>query len=154
MIVLDEELMVQMRTHLIGSGLKVVTTNGCFDLLHMGHLHLLREAKRLGDVLIVLVNTDDTVRRIKGDDRPVKNVYQRMNLLDEFKSVDFVIPLRERWPTRLLSVLCPDVHVKDDSYRELPMPEKDTILQLGGEVRFIKRKELHSTTQMIERIRG
>jgi D-beta-D-heptose 7-phosphate kinase/D-beta-D-heptose 1-phosphate adenosyltransferase len=134
-------------------GKKVVFTNGCFDLLHRGHLHLLREAKKLGDILIVAINSDDSVKRIKGPNRPVRPLAERADLLASLDVVDYVIWFDDIDPRRILKELRPNVLVKGGDWLKNEVVGADLIEQDGGEVTVIPYLEGHSTTHLIERIR-
>jgi D-beta-D-heptose 7-phosphate kinase/D-beta-D-heptose 1-phosphate adenosyltransferase len=137
-----------------GKGKKVVFTNGCFDLLHSGHLHLLREAKKLGDVLIVAINTDDSIRRLKGDGRPVLPLEERAELLAALDIVDYVTSFEESEPSRLIQQLQPDVLVKGGDWSQDQVVGRELVEENGGRVEVVPYLEGHSTTHIIERIRG
>lgn len=127
-------------------------TNGCFDLLHAGHIALLRAARRATDLLVVGINSDESVARLKGPQRPVCRLEDRVAVLDELRCVDVVVVLSHDVPTPEIAALRPDLCFKDDSYATLPMPERATIERYGGEVRLLQRIEGMSTTNTIETI--
>lgn len=133
----------------------VIWTNGCFDILHVGHLRLLQAARKLGDVLVVGVNSDEAVRRLKGPARPVVPASARVELLAGLECVDYVVLFDDLTPQRVLERLRPDVHVKGQDY-EPPngkaIPEMDTVLGYGGRMEFVPLYEQWSTTKLIERI--
>jgi rfaE bifunctional protein nucleotidyltransferase chain/domain len=134
-------------------GKVVVTTNGCFDLLHVGHIRYLEEARRLGDLLIVGVNSDASVRRIKGPDRPVVRDVERAEILAALACVDYVTVFDEPTPCELLAALRPDVHVKGGDYAPEDVIERDVVEKHGGRVVVGIRVPAQSTTDIIEAIR-
>ncbi len=136
------------------AGLKVVFTNGCFDVIHRGHVELLEFARSLGDVLIVGLNTDDSVRRLKGPDRPVNTLRDRAAVLLAIRWVDFVVPFSEDTPERLIRELRPDVLVKGGDYRLEEIVGADFVLSYGGEVKVFPYREGYSTTSILKRMRS
>jgi rfaE bifunctional protein nucleotidyltransferase chain/domain/rfaE bifunctional protein kinase chain/domain len=134
-------------------GRRVVFTNGCFDVLHRGHVGYLNQAKRLGDVLVVAVNSDESVRRLKGPDRPVNPAADRVAVLAALSCVDHVVVFDEDSPTALIELARPDVYVKGGDYRPDLIPEAPLVRRLGGEVRVLDYLYDRSTTRLIERIR-
>lgn len=136
-------------------GERVVLTNGCFDLLHPGHLRYLRQARALGDRLIVLVNSDESVRRLKGEGRPVNLLRHRMEMLSALEFVDWVAPFEEDTPREAICRLLPDVLVKGGDYTDITdIAGHDCVLQNGGDVKILKFVDGHSTTGLIAAIRG
>lgn len=133
---------------------KVVLTNGCFDLLHVGHVHLLREASKQGDVLIVAINSDDSVRRLKGGNRPLIAADERAALLAALNSVDSVVVFDEDTPRELLEEVRPDVLVKGGDYREDEVVGRRMIADWGGSVVLIPLVPERSTSGLVERIRS
>ncbi len=134
------------------SGKRVVFTNGCFDVLHAGHVEYLAWARGQGDALIVGLNEDDSVRRIKGPARPIVPFAERARVLTALRSVDAVVGFGERTPEVLLDKLRPDVHVKSSQYREEELPERDVVLKHGGVIKLAPHVEGVSTTDLIARI--
>ncbi len=130
----------------------VVFTNGCFDVLHAGHVAYLAWARAQGGALIVGLNSDDSVRRIKGPARPLVPFADRARVLTALRSVDAVVPFGERTPEVLLDKLRPDVHVKSSQYREEELPERDVVLQHGGVIKLAPHIDEISTTDLIARI--
>lgn len=135
------------------AGERIVFTNGCFDVVHAGHIAYLNEAKRLGDVLVVAVNSDESVRRLKGPDRPVNPDHDRCAVLAALSCVDHVTVFDEDTPERLLRATEPDLYVKGGDYRPEMLPEAPVVAEYGGEVRVLGYLADHSTSAMIERIR-
>ncbi len=131
---------------------RVVFTNGCFDVLHAGHVEYLAWARQQGDALVVGLNSDESVRRIKGERRPLVPFQERALLLIALRSVDGVVAFGERTPEVLLERIRPDVHVKSTQYREDELPERDVVLQHGGEIRLAPHVAGKSTTDIIARI--
>ena len=134
-------------------GERVVFTNGCFDILHVGHVSYLEEAKSCGDRLIVAVNDDESVRRLKGVGRPVNSLADRMAVLAGLASVDWVVPFAEDTPAELIAKLLPDVLVKGGDYRVDQIAGGDTVLKNGGEVRVLGFKPGRSTSALIDALR-
>ena len=134
------------------AGKRVVFTNGCFDVLHAGHVEYLAWAREQGDALIVGLNEDDSVRRIKGPARPIVPFADRARVLAALRSVDAVVGFGERTPEVLLDKIRPDVHVKSSQYREEELPERDVVLEHGGVIKLAPHIEGVSTTDLIARI--
>jgi D-beta-D-heptose 7-phosphate kinase / D-beta-D-heptose 1-phosphate adenosyltransferase len=135
-------------------GRRIVFTNGCFDVLHRGHVGYLAQAKRLGDVLIVAVNSDDSVRRLKGPERPVNPVEDRVAVLAALACVDHVVVFEEDSPANLIALVRPDVYVKGGDYRPEMIPEAPLVRRLGGEVVTLDYLPDRSTSKLINRIRA
>jgi len=132
---------------------KIVLTNGCFDLVHIGHLRTFVEAKKLGDLLIVGINSDQSVKSLKGETRPIISQEDRAELVSAMKPVDYVIIFDELNVSNLLEKINPDVYVKGGDYTLDNLPEKATIIRLGIEVKFIPVVVGISTTELVNRIR-
>jgi len=132
---------------------KVVMTNGCFDVLHAGHVAYLEEAKSLGDRLIVAINDDDSVRRLKGESRPVNRLEDRMLVLAGLASVDWVVPFSEDTPDRVIREVLPDVLVKGGDYRPDEIAGAKDVLKNGGEVRVLAFREGQSSSRIIDKLR-
>jgi rfaE bifunctional protein nucleotidyltransferase chain/domain len=143
---------VAWREDLRAEGRAVVFTNGCFDLLHAGHVEYLAWAREQGDALIVGLNEDESVRRIKGEARPIVPFAQRAAVLRALRSVDVVVGFGERTPEMLLDRIRPDVHVKSDQYREDELPERTVVLTHGGRIALAPHLARASTTDLIARI--
>lgn len=148
----DLEGAVQWREALRERGKTVVFTNGCFDVLHAGHVRYLAWARALGDALIVGLNDDESVRRIKGRARPVVPFGDRAELLLALRSVDAVVGFAERTPEFVLERLRPEIHVKSAQYREEELPERDVVLAYGGRIALAPHVAGKSTTETIARI--
>ncbi|MEU7103691.1 D-glycero-beta-D-manno-heptose 1-phosphate adenylyltransferase [Streptomyces sp. NPDC046215] len=135
-----------------GRGRRVVFTNGCFDLLHGGHVSCLSRAKDLGDLLVVGVNSDDSVRRLKGPQRPVTTLPERLRVLAALSCVDYVVPFDDDSPVALIGALKPDVYVKGGDYTMATLPEAPLVERLGGVVHLMPTVADTSTTDIIRRI--
>ncbi len=133
---------------------RIVFTNGCFDILHVGHVEYLAWARAQGDALIVGLNNDASVRDLKGAPRPFVTFDERARLLCALRSVDVVIGFAERTPEALLDQLRPDIHVKSAQYRIDELPEARIVTAYGGEVRLAPHREGSSTTDIVERVRA
>jgi D-beta-D-heptose 7-phosphate kinase/D-beta-D-heptose 1-phosphate adenosyltransferase len=132
-------------------GQVVVFTNGCFDLLHAGHVALLEKAGALGDFLVVAVNSDRSVRRLKGAGRPIVPLRERMEVLAALRGVDCVVPFGEATPARLVARLRPDVLVKGADYRKADIVGRDTVLARGGRIVTVPLRRGRSTSDLIRR---
>ena len=134
-------------------GERVIMTNGCFDVLHAGHVAYLEEAKSLGDRLIVAVNDDDSVRRLKGETRPVNALEDRLLVLAGLAAVDWVVPFSEDTPACLIEAVLPDVLVKGGDYKPDEIVGAKDVLRNGGEVRVLAFRDGHSSSRIIDRLR-
>lgn len=152
-VLTEEELLLAVadaRAH----GETIVMTNGCFDVLHAGHVQYLEAAKTLGARLIVAVNDDASVRRLKGEDRPLNSLTARMELLAALRSVDWVVSFSEDTPARLIGAVLPDVLVKGNDYQVHQIAGSEAVLNNGGQVLTVPLKPGFSTTKLINKIRG
>lgn len=132
---------------------KIVFTNGCFDVLHFGHVHYLLEAKKLGDILVVGLNSDDSVRRLKGQTRPINGEKERAFVLASLAFVDYITLFEEDTPGNLIKVVQPDVLVKGGDYTIDQIVGADFVMQNGGTVTTIPFVEGYSSTQIIEQLK-
>lgn len=132
-------------------GKKIVTCNGCFDILHTGHIKFLNEAKQQGDVLIVGLNSDSSVKQNKGPKRPINNEKDRATVLAALEMVDYVVIFNEKTPIELLEAIKPHVHINGEEYGENCI-EAPTVKKHGGRIHIAKLKEGYSTTNLIKKI--
>lgn len=137
-----------------GADKKIVFTNGCFDVMHPGHTHCLMEARRRGDFLVVGINSDDSVRRLKGMSRPIIAEDERSMMLAALACVDAVVIFDEDTPAPLIRLLKPDIHIKGSDYADKQIPEREDVESYGGRVEFVDLKPGWSTTTFIERLQG
>ena len=144
--------LVAIRGQLKQKDKKVVFTNGCFDLLHSGHVHLLREAKKKGDVLIVAVNDDASIQKIKGTSRPIFSFDERIEILEAVEDIDYLVSFSEETPQKIIARLLPDVLVKGGDWRPEEVVGKKEVEEAGGEVVIIPYLEGRSSSEIIERI--
>lgn len=133
---------------------KIVSTNGCFDLLHVGHVRYLQQARALGDKLIVALNTDASIKRLKGDSRPILPESERSELLAALDCVDWVVLFDEDTPVNVLKEIKPDIHVKGGDYTEDSLPETPVLKEVGAEIKFLPYIEGRSTSSIIEKIQS
>jgi rfaE bifunctional protein nucleotidyltransferase chain/domain len=133
-------------------GDKIVFTNGCFDVLHVGHVRYLLQARLMGDMLVVGLNSDKSVRLLKGDKRPIVPDRERAELLSHLASVDYICLFDELRPDRLIERVKPDIHVKGGDYRAEDLPEAKTVERFGGKVVVVGLVEGKSTTNIIDKI--
>lgn len=150
----DEEGAYALVQRLKQSGRRVVMTNGCFDVLHVGHLRYLEEARSLGDALLVAVNDDESVVRLKGPTRPLNRLEDRLLLLSGLRCVDAVVAFSEDTPARLIGRLLPQVLVKGGDYRPEQVAGAEAVKAAGGEVRILGFHDGYSTTGLIDRAQG
>lgn len=136
------------------TGKKIVFTNGCFDLIHVGHVLYLESAAMLGDVLIVGLNSDTSVRRLKGSGRPINDQMNRSCVLAALSSVDAVIVFEEDDPLRLITEICPDILVKGGDWKPEQIVGSDFVLKNGGEVKSLQFVDGYSTTSIEKKIKG
>ena len=153
-IVVDRKNIIPLIKDLKKQGLKIVTTNGCFDILHIGHLRYLKKAKSFGDILVVALNSDSSTKALKGDSRPINNQNDRAELLANLNCVDIVVIFDEISPEKLLVEIAPDIHTKGADYTIDTLPEAKAIIKAGGKIEFIEFVEGKSTTNTINKING
>ncbi len=134
------------------SGKKIVFTNGCFDILHAGHVMYLDEAKALGDVLVLGLNSDSSIQQLKGSHRPVVKEKERQLVMAALESIDFVILFQETTPFTLIETLKPDIHVKGGDYKADQLPEYPIVKSYGGDVQILPFYPGMSTTSIINTI--
>jgi rfaE bifunctional protein nucleotidyltransferase chain/domain len=135
-------------------GKKIVFTNGCFDIIHVGHVTYLSKAKSLGDVLVVGINSDSSVKKLKGVTRPINDLASRMVVLDSLKSVDLVVPFEEDTPIALIELIKPDIHVKGGDYKEDQLVESKVVKINGGKVVIIPFVNGYSVTTLLGKIKS
>ncbi|MBR2430002.1 D-glycero-beta-D-manno-heptose 1-phosphate adenylyltransferase [bacterium] len=133
-------------------GKTFVATNGCFDILHVGHVRYLKKTKDKADYLIVMLNSDQSVKSIKGDDRPINNENDRAELLSSLSCVDYVVLFEEKSPAKLLEKIKPEIYTKGADYTLETLPERDVVLKNNIKVEFIEFIEGKSTTNIINKI--
>lgn len=150
--VVSLDRLLKIRKEARRDGKSVVFTNGCFDLLHQGHIECLREAKEMGDVLIVGLNSDSSVKALKGDKRPLLGEEERALILSSLVFVDYVVTFSEETPEALIRALVPDVLVKGGDYRIEEIVGRESVWAAGGEVVTVNRVEGCSTEGLIQRI--
>ena len=133
---------------------KIVFTNGCFDILHTGHISYLSKAKDAGDFLIIAINSDASVKNLKGPGRPINSEADRALMLSAFQFVDFVTVFDEQLPNKTIEILKPDIHVKGGDYNINDLPEKETIENYGGKILILPFLDGYSSTNIINKIQG
>jgi D-beta-D-heptose 7-phosphate kinase/D-beta-D-heptose 1-phosphate adenosyltransferase len=148
----NEEQLARAVDEARAQGKKIVFTNGCFDIIHAGHVTCLQLAKQLGDYLIVAVNTDESIQALKGPNRPINHLEHRMTVLAGLESVDWVVPFADATPERLLKLLKPDVLAKGGEYSVNQVVGADIVRAYGGEIRILGDK-ISSSSAIINRIR-
>ena len=144
--------LIPIRERLKAQSKKVVFTNGCFDILHRGHIHLFHEAKKLGDIFMVAVNDDSSIRIIKGPTRPIFPLEERMEVLEAITDIDYLVSFSEKTPKEIISSLLPDVLVKGGDWKPDEVVGKKEVEQAGGKIITIPYLPHHSSSDIIGRI--
>lgn len=151
-MLIDRKLIAETCKEIRQGGKKIVFTNGCFDILHVGHVRYLTTAKSFGDILIVGLNTDESVKMLKGENRPINNEKDRAEVLLGLKAVDYVVLFGERTAENLVSEIRPDVYVKGADYTVDKIPEAKIVQSYGGQIELVKFVDGHSTTNILNQI--
>jgi rfaE bifunctional protein nucleotidyltransferase chain/domain len=151
MILERDQLVIQIAARRQAGG-RVVLANGCFDVIHVGHVRYLQEAKQLGDVLLVGINSDKQVALLKGAGRPIMGERERAEIVASIEAVDFVTIFDEPTVENLLLLIKPDVHAKGTDYTEESVPEREVVLSYGGRVAIVGDPKNHSTSQLLGRL--
>lgn len=150
--ILDRERLIERINAARRNGARVVLANGCFDILHVGHVRYLEAAKELGDLLIVGINSDEQTSRLKGEGRPVMSQDQRAEIVAALDAVDLVTIFEEATVEQLLLALKPDIHAKGTDYTEDSVPERDVVRSFGGRVAIVGDPKNHSSSEMIDKV--
>lgn len=153
-LILDRDALVSRVARERASGAKIVLANGCFDILHAGHVRYLQGARALGDLLVVGINSDAQVARLKGAGRPVLPERERAELVASLEVVDLVTIFNEPTVTELLLALRPDIHAKGTDYTEETVPERDVVRSYGGRVAIVGDPKDHSTSEILKKVSG
>lgn len=148
--ILDREEITRFAAERRAAGESIVLANGCFDLLHVGHVRYLAAAKELGDVLVVGINSDRQVAMLKGPGRPAVPAEERAELIASLRFVDAVTIFDEPTVTELILAIRPDVHTKGTDYTEANVPERDVVLSIGGRVAIVGDPKDHSSSEIID----
>ena len=151
--ILNRESLVRETKNPRTRGAKIVLANGCFDLLHVGHVRYLAGAKALGDILVVGVNCDEQARRLKGEGRPIMSENDRAAMISALKHVDLVTIFDEPTVEELVRAIMPDFHAKGTDYTTESVPERDIVRECGGTVVIVGDPKDHSSTNVIEAVR-
>ena len=152
--VLSIEKLVEQIDKLKKQGKKIVSTNGCFDILHVGHVRYLQKSAALGDILIVCLNSDSSVKALKGESRPLNNENDRAEVLAALACVDFVVIFNENTPVNYLARIKPDIHTKGGDYDVETLPETKVVVDNGGRVELISFVVGKSTTNIINKMKN
>jgi len=151
--IVDRNILSSIAAEEHSRGKRIISTSGCFDILHAGHVTYLKEAREKGDLLIVMLNSDSSVKGIKGDGRPIVPEGERAEVIAGLESVDYVCIFDEPTPCELITLIKPDIVVKGGDYRDKHIPEMDAAGAYGGKVEYVGLTEGCSSTNIIERIR-
>jgi len=133
-------------------GKKIVLANGCFDLIHVGHIRYLRESKKRGDILVVAVNSDSSIRQLKGEGRPILEEKERVEIISSFYFVDYIAVFEEKTVEKILLALKPDWQAKGSDYTQETVPEKEIVASYGGKIAITGGPKVRSTSQLIREI--
>ena len=150
--ILDRARLIERVNSARTNGACIVMANGCFDVLHVGHVRYLESAKALGDLLIVGINSDEQTHRLKGEGRPLQPQEQRAEIISSIEAVDFVTIFDEPTVEQLLLALRPDIHAKGTDYTEDSVPERDVVRSFGGRVAIVGDPKDHSSSEIIEKL--
>jgi len=150
--ILEREQLIERINAAREKGACIVLANGCFDVLHVGHVRYLEAAKALGDLLVVGINSDEQTRRLKGEGRPLISQTQRAEIISAIQAVDFVTIFEEPTVEQLLLALKPDSHAKGTDYTVDSVPERDVVRSFGGRVAIVGDPKDHSSSEMIEKL--
>lgn len=148
----DHDELARIIHRLKSHGKQIVLTNGCFDLLHVGHIRYLTAAKQEGDILIVAVNDDKSMKKLKKAGRPIMPEKERVEILEALACIDYITVFSEERVDRLLRLLKPHVHAKGTDYTLENVPERETVLAYGGKIAIVGDAKSHSTTDLIRAI--
>lgn len=151
-MIINRNEIAELSRKLKSEGKKLVFTNGCFDILHSGHVFYLQKAKQQGDILILGLNSDASVKRLKGEKRPINSENDRAIVISELKSIDYVVIFEEDTPQEIISIIVPDILVKGGDYKKEDVVGKGVVENNGGEVVIIPFVDGKSTTNIINRI--
>ena len=132
---------------------KIVFTNGCFDILHVGHIRYLSEAKSLGDILVIGINSDKSVKELKGPSRPINPLSDRALMLSELRYVDYVVSFEEQTPLELIKIIMPDILVKGGDYTIETVVGSSEVIHSGGQVKLLQFHNGYSSTNYIDKIK-
>ncbi len=133
-------------------GQKIVLANGCFDLIHVGHIRYLKESRKKGDILVLALNSDSSIRKLKGEGRPILNQIERAEIASSFYFVDYITFFDEPNVDKVLLALEPDIHAKGSDYTEETVPEKETVKGYGGTIAITGGPKIKSTSELIKEI--
>ena len=134
-------------------GKRIVFANGIFDILHVGHIRYLESAKELGDILIVALNSDSSARKLKGEERPIMPLEERVEIISSIQAVDYVTSFEEENADKILAILKPHIHAKGTDYTTETVPEKDVVASFGGKIAIAGDPKAHSTKDIIKQIK-
>jgi len=152
-LIIDRQKLLSLIQKLKTEGKRIIFTNGCFDILHSGHAYYLKKTKELGDILIIGINSDESVKKIKQQNRPINKLLDRMIVLNSIKYVDYVVPFNEETPENLIKIIKPDVLTKGGDWNKKDVVGSDFVKSYGGRTVIIPYIKGKSTTNTIKKIR-
>lgn len=150
--ILTREKLIEKVSELRNQNVKIVLANGCFDLFHVGHIRYLSGAKELGDFLIVGINSDEQVKKLKGEKRPFMPENERAEIISALRCVDFVTIFEEPTVEQLIRAIRPDFHAKGTDYTTETVPEREIVRECGGQTAIVGDPKDHSSTELIEKV--
>lgn len=133
-------------------GKRIVLANGCFDLIHVGHIRYLKESRQRGDMLVLALNSDSSISKLKGKGRPILNEKERVEILSSFSFIDYITVFEEKNVKNVLLALKPDLHAKGTDYTKETVPERETVIEYGGEIAITGGPKVRYTSQLIKQI--
>lgn len=133
-------------------GKRIVLANGCFDLLHVGHIRYLKESRQKGDILVLALNSDTSIRKLKGEGRPILNEKERVEILSSLSFIDYITVFEEKNVEKVLLALKPDIHAKGSDYTKETVPEKEIVRSYGGKIAITGGPKVKSTSKLIKHI--
>jgi rfaE bifunctional protein nucleotidyltransferase chain/domain len=151
-LIISRQKLLSLIQKLKTEGKRIIFTNGCFDILHPGHIDYLKKTKELGDILIVGINSDESIKKIKQQNRPINKLLDRMIVLNSIKYVDYVVPFDEETPENLIKIIKPDVLTKGGDWNKKDVVGSDFVKSYGGKVAIIPYIKDKSTTNIIKKI--
>ncbi len=151
-IILDHQKLLEKVNQLRAEGKTIVFTNGCFDIIHVGHIRYLEGASKEADILILALNTDESTKILKGPNRPIIPLNERLEIVAAFECVDLVTVFDGKKCDKLLNLLKPDVHAKGTDYTYENVPERETVLSYGGKIAIVGDPKNHSTSDLLKKL--
>lgn len=151
--IINLKILKKIRDFAKKNNLKIAFANGCFDIIHPGHIRYLKGSKEVADILILGVNSDSSVKKLKGKERPYFPLKERLEVLSSIVYIDFIIPFSEDKPLKIIKILKPDFHCKGGDYKKEEVPERELVEKLGGKVLIVGGKKIYSSSKIIKNLK-